>query len=185
LLHRQSQVAAWRGADGEVIAASGLRITPRDLARIGITLLGGGRWGGRQVIPAEWLSASLQRGSADCRWQTLRTPMVSMADGATLRREEMISASPNGGQRPFRLPQRDLAVVVTAGNYETLRFVATTDGSASRCAAASIASEVTRVTRCWPYSTRSRCYSCAVLEATVVGIDAARASAARPHDRPT
>lgn len=57
-----------RGADGEPIAASGLRLTPRDLARIGVVLLGGGQWNGRQVIPADWLAASF-------------APAVSMPDG--------------------------------------------------------------------------------------------------------
>jgi CubicO group peptidase (beta-lactamase class C family) len=43
----------WRqGVDGEPIAASGLRMTLRDLARIGVTILNGGQWNGRQVIPA-------------------------------------------------------------------------------------------------------------------------------------
>ncbi len=65
----QIENTEWRhGPDGEPIAASGLRLTPRDLARIGIVILGGGQWGGRQVIPAEWLAASF-------------IPAVSMPDG--------------------------------------------------------------------------------------------------------
>ena len=35
--------------DGEPIAASGLRLTPRDPVRIGTMILGGGQWNGRQV----------------------------------------------------------------------------------------------------------------------------------------
>lgn len=111
------------GSDGEAIAASGLRMVPRDLARIGVMLLGGGLWNGRQVIPAEWLKASF-------------TPAVSMPDGrhygfqwylgvvprndgaGKVRWEEAISAVGNGGQRLFILPRVDLAVAVTAGNYD-------------------------------------------------------------------
>ena len=37
---------------GEVIAASGLRMTPRELARIGLMLLKGGVWGDRRVVAA-------------------------------------------------------------------------------------------------------------------------------------
>src|SRR5262249_60563992 len=47
-----------RGQDGEPIAASGLRLTPRGLARIGVMLLGKGQWNGRQVIPADLLAPS-------------------------------------------------------------------------------------------------------------------------------
>ena len=54
--------------DGEPIAASGLRLTPRDLVRIGTMILGGGQWNGRQVIPADWLAVSF-------------TPAISMLDG--------------------------------------------------------------------------------------------------------
>jgi CubicO group peptidase (beta-lactamase class C family) len=60
-----------RGRDGDVLAASGLRITLRDLARIGLMVLDGGRWHGRQVVPAQWLAASF-------------APAVSMPDGRRL-----------------------------------------------------------------------------------------------------
>jgi CubicO group peptidase (beta-lactamase class C family) len=114
-----------RGADDEPIAASGLRLTPRDLARIGVVLLGSGQWNGRQVIPADWLAASF-------------TPAVSMPDGRQygyqwylgtvpmndgkggVRLEKIISAIGNGGQRLFLLPELDLVVAVAAGNYNAL-----------------------------------------------------------------
>jgi CubicO group peptidase (beta-lactamase class C family) len=111
------------GRDGEAIAASGLRMTPRNLARIGVMILNGGRWNGQQVVPTDWLSASFR-------------PAVSMPDGRRygyhwylgavarddgkrgVRWEETVSAIGNGGQRLFLLPQLELVVVVTAGNYD-------------------------------------------------------------------
>ena len=47
--------------DGEPVAASGLRMTPRDLARTGQLVLDAGVASGRQMVPAEWLH------SASCR----------------------------------------------------------------------------------------------------------------------
>jgi CubicO group peptidase (beta-lactamase class C family) len=111
------------GRDREVIAASGLRMTPRDLARIGVMVLDGGRSQERQLVSEKWLATSF-------------TPAVSMPDGSRYgyqwylgavprddgtggaRREETVSAMGNGGQRLFLLPQLGLAVVTTAGNYD-------------------------------------------------------------------
>jgi CubicO group peptidase (beta-lactamase class C family) len=111
-----------RGADGEEIAASGLRMAPRDLARIGAMALAGGQWHGRQVVPASWLAASFAPAVAlpDGRrygyhWYLGEVPAA--AAGGT-RWDQMILAIGNGGQRLFLLPRRDLAIAVTAGNYD-------------------------------------------------------------------
>ena len=47
-----------RRADGTIIAYSGLRLNIHDLAKIGKLLLQKGKFGGRQIVPAEWLAAS-------------------------------------------------------------------------------------------------------------------------------
>jgi CubicO group peptidase (beta-lactamase class C family) len=113
----------WRqGPHTEVSAASGLRMTPRDLLRIGLAMLANGQANGRQIIPQSWLEAC-------------RTPAVQMPDGRSygyhwylgavptdngaggVLWEPTISAMGNGGQRLFLLPRLDIAVVVTAGSY--------------------------------------------------------------------
>lgn len=58
--NRDTWVAASYGpGDGEPVAASGLRMTPRDLARIGQLVLNKGAVDGRQVLPAQWLTECL------------------------------------------------------------------------------------------------------------------------------
>jgi CubicO group peptidase (beta-lactamase class C family) len=102
--------------DGEAAAASGLRLTPRDLARIGQLVLDGGRWEGRQVVPADWLARSF-------------APAIAMGEGraygyhwylgrfGSSDKGGWVAAFGNGGQRLYLFPGLDLIVVVTAGNY--------------------------------------------------------------------
>lgn len=111
------------GSDGEAIAASGLRMTPRDLARIGVMALGGGRWNGHQVVPADWLAVSFAPAVSmpdgrryGCHWYMGAIPMDNGSGGVSW--QETVSAIGNGGQRLFLLPRLDLVVVVTAGNYD-------------------------------------------------------------------
>ena len=111
------------GSDGEVLAASGLRMMPRDLARIGVMALGDGCWDGQQIVPADWLATAFTPAVSmpDGRgygyhWYVGAVPMDDGAGG--VRWERMVSAVGNGGQRLFLLPRLDLVVTVTAGNYD-------------------------------------------------------------------
>jgi CubicO group peptidase (beta-lactamase class C family) len=44
------------GRDGEPFAASGARMSVRDLARIGVMMLRGGKLGERTIVPADWVT---------------------------------------------------------------------------------------------------------------------------------
>ena len=111
-----------RDARGEEFAASGLRMAPRDLARIGVMLLANGEWEARQVVPANWLQASFASAVSmpDGRGYGYHWYLGAnaMADGGGVRWEETISAIGNGGQRLYLLPRLGLAVAMTAGNYD-------------------------------------------------------------------
>jgi CubicO group peptidase (beta-lactamase class C family) len=107
--------------DGEPIAASGLRMTPRDLARVGQLVLDNGTADGRQVVPAEWLTEcfvprvsvnELQRYG----YQWYLGDMEFLA-GGTVRLEHWVGCAGNGGLRLYVMPELDLIIVVTAGNY--------------------------------------------------------------------
>src|SRR5215813_11243796 len=62
--------ADWaKGQDGEFRAASGLRLLPGDLLKIGQLVLAGGVWSGHQIVPGDWLKRAL-------------TPAVTIAERA-------------------------------------------------------------------------------------------------------
>ena len=110
--------------NGYAIAASGLRMTPRDLARIGVVVLHGGRHEGRQIVPEGWLQAAFEPAVSmpDGRRYGYQWYLNSFLrnDGGRIRREPAISAMGNGGQRLFILPGLDLVIAVTAGNYDAI-----------------------------------------------------------------
>jgi CubicO group peptidase (beta-lactamase class C family) len=114
--------------DGEAIAASGLRMTPRGLARIGSMMLKGGMWGDRRVVPAEWIERSTspmvdidEIRQYGYHWYLGKFAFtVSAGPGWNRSRlERFWSAIGNGGQRLFVFPGLDLLVAITAGNYDT------------------------------------------------------------------
>ena len=114
-----------RDASGEALAASGLRMTPRDLARIGVMVTGGGRWSDRTLVPAEWLAAiwkpaAMTPDGLQYGYQWYMGATARDGGAGDVLWEETISAIGNGGQRLFLLPRLDLVVAVTAGNYGAL-----------------------------------------------------------------
>jgi CubicO group peptidase (beta-lactamase class C family) len=111
------------GHDGVASAASGLRLTPRGLARIGQTVLDRGGRAEREVVPAAWLEAALHprvtiEEGLDYGYQWYLGSLPETADGGA-RRLRWVGGKGNGGQRLFVVPDLDLIVAVTAGNYNT------------------------------------------------------------------
>jgi CubicO group peptidase (beta-lactamase class C family) len=104
--------------DGYEVAASGLRLLPRDMSKIGRLVLTGGAWNGKQVVPAAWV-------------QRATTAMVRMADGRGYGYHWYTGAFSDGkhpplpwiagigwgGQRLYVVPKLDLVVGINCGNY--------------------------------------------------------------------
>jgi CubicO group peptidase (beta-lactamase class C family) len=103
-----------RMPNGYVAAASGLRLRPRDMAKLGQLFLNGGEWHGRQIVSASWLQESaLPRVSSSYGYQWWNGLSV-VGDQIV----ERIEAKGLGGQRIFIVPSSNLVVVVTAGLYD-------------------------------------------------------------------
>ncbi|GAA4451942.1 serine hydrolase domain-containing protein [Phytohabitans houttuyneae] len=102
------------GPDGVVSAASGLRLATPDLARIGQLVLAGGEWDGRQVVPANWLTAMLAP-RLPIEWGGMYCYQWYSGEMAGHR---WVGAMGNGGQRLTILPELDLVVAIAAGNYD-------------------------------------------------------------------
>jgi CubicO group peptidase (beta-lactamase class C family) len=110
----------------EEYAASGLRMTPRDLALIGQLLLNRGKWDGKEVLPFAWIERSTTpHTSADdfrrfgYQWYMQHIGFGRQIGWQPEKVEQIWYAMGNGGQRLLVLPGIDLAVAITAGNYDT------------------------------------------------------------------
>ena len=113
---------AWtKGFNGEPAPSSGLRMTPRDLARIGQLILNRGEWEGRQVVSADWLERSFKPYVAvdEFRRYGYFWYAGDLQYGHSPNRPiaHWIGAFGYGGQRLFVLPELDVVIAITAGNY--------------------------------------------------------------------
>lgn len=127
----------WRSdLRGRPVSFAGLRLRPRDLAKIGRMVLDKGKWEGTQVVPAEWIVASL-------------TPRILTGEGpgyayqwwtgavqASGHSYEWRAGFGNGGQRLFLVPALDLVVVFAAGEYNNPRIGRNLAGLLAEIAAA-------------------------------------------------
>lgn len=103
--------------DGEPRAASGCRLLPRDMLKLGQLALAGGAWQGTQIVPADWV-------------KRITTPVVhiggprnygyhwyiydTVVDG---RRQYWFGGIGWGGQKLYIFPGLDLVVAMNCGNY--------------------------------------------------------------------
>jgi CubicO group peptidase (beta-lactamase class C family) len=107
------------GNDGEPHTASGLRLSPRDMLKIGQIALAEGLWNGKEVVPAEWVKraltavVSIDRGrSYGYHWY-----MGDVTVGTPPQALHWVGGIGWGGQRLFAFPALDLVVAMNCGNY--------------------------------------------------------------------
>lgn len=112
----------WKNYEnGRVSAAAGLRLRPRDAAKIGQLILNRGAWSGRQIVSAPWIDQSVRpRFQAIGYFGGLFYYGRLWWMGRTLSGDKdvkWIAAMGLGGQRIFIVPALDLVVMTTAGLY--------------------------------------------------------------------
>jgi CubicO group peptidase (beta-lactamase class C family) len=108
----------WTRVKGDADAGGGLRLRPRDMAKIGQLVLAGGRWNDRQIVSKAWI-------------ETSTAPKLKATDNQSygylwwLGRSRFnkgevhwVGALGRGGQAIRIVPELDLVVVVTAGYYQ-------------------------------------------------------------------
>jgi CubicO group peptidase (beta-lactamase class C family) len=108
----------WSRMGRDSDAGGGLRMRPRDMAKIGQLVLAGGRWDGRQIVSKGWIeasTASLIKATDDQDYGYLWWSGHARAHRRTVR---WIGALGRGGQSIRIVPELDLVVAVTAGYYQ-------------------------------------------------------------------
>lgn len=101
-------------------AASGLRLTSRDLLKFGLLYLNKGKWNNKQILTENWVNETLKT-------QILRDNesgtngysylFWTQTDTVNKKDFQILTARGNGGQRIFINKESNLIVVITAGNY--------------------------------------------------------------------
>ncbi len=109
---------AWDFINPDMIHASGnLQLRPRDMAKIGQLCLNGGVWEGRRIVSEAWIAESTQKhvthsatSGYGYQWwlETYRVGSTSV---------DTFAALGWGGQRIIVLPDWEMVVVFTGGNY--------------------------------------------------------------------
>jgi CubicO group peptidase (beta-lactamase class C family) len=106
--------------DGNIITAWGLKLRPRDMAKIGYMMLKNGKWKGKQIVSSTWVEESTKAhvkkdillGSGyGYQWWRGRTLINN-------KRIETFYAAGKGGQYIFVCPALDLVTVFTSKPYD-------------------------------------------------------------------
>ncbi|HEX3235961.1 MAG TPA: serine hydrolase domain-containing protein [Gemmatimonadales bacterium] len=102
---------------GEAYSGGGVQMRPRDFLKFGQLFLDHGLWRGQRIVPDQWVRQSTTR-------QVRASPDNDDGFGWHLfhlqvgtRQYREYEANGNGGQLLIVVPELDLAVVFTAGNY--------------------------------------------------------------------
>ena len=89
-------------------AGWGLALTPSDMAKIGQLYLDGGRWGGRQILPVEWIKDSVREQS---RWGQLSYGYLWWLINSV---EHSYAAMGDGGNEIYVNEKKKMVIVIAS-----------------------------------------------------------------------
>jgi CubicO group peptidase (beta-lactamase class C family) len=108
----------WSRFKGDSDAGGGLRLRPRDMAKIGQLVLASGRWNDRQIVSKAWIDASTTMKLKATDGQSYGYLWWLRSIRLNGRVVQSIAAQGRGGQTIRIVPELDLVVAVTAGYYQ-------------------------------------------------------------------
>jgi CubicO group peptidase (beta-lactamase class C family) len=103
---------------GDVYGGGGLYLLPRDALKLGQVYLSGGKWNGHRIVSQKWVDLSTHRYSefSPDHGYGLTWHLFQIKVGERLYSE--FEAEGNGGQVISVIPELDLTVLFTTGNYD-------------------------------------------------------------------
>jgi CubicO group peptidase (beta-lactamase class C family) len=114
----------YRNAERHPHTGGGLGLRSRDMARFGLLYLRDGQWGEQQVLPKEWVRASLSR-QVEFDPRSGRRSVgygywwwVFPPDPGGAGQQDIYAAVGWRGQYIFIVPEHEMVVVVTAGCHD-------------------------------------------------------------------
>jgi CubicO group peptidase (beta-lactamase class C family) len=112
--------------EGEFETAGGLHIRPRDMMKFGVTYLNGGVWNGKQIVTSDWVKKSSEIYNNN---SGIKLPIEDSGRngygytwwisevGKGGKKTHMFRTNGWGGQVIMVLPEKEMVVVFTGGNY--------------------------------------------------------------------
>jgi CubicO group peptidase (beta-lactamase class C family) len=103
---------------GDMYGGGGLYLLPRDALKLGQLYLSGGTWNGRRIVSQKWVEESVHEYSEfspghgyGLTWHLFKIPVGGKSYSE-------FEAEGNGGQVVSVIPELDLTVLFTTGNYD-------------------------------------------------------------------
>lgn len=112
---------------GLTMTGGGTQFRSRDLLKLGLLYLDGGRWRGRQVVPEAWVATSTAAHAQATDTDTYGYLWWRRDFEAGGKKYPTVYMSGNGGNKVVVVPEAKLVAVITTTNYNTRGMHQSTD----------------------------------------------------------
>ena len=107
-----------RSSDGTINTQGGLCLRPRDMAKIGLLFLDGGKWKGKQIVSEHWVNESIEGRLPAMYGLNYGYQWWSGKTRVDHQEIESYFAWGRGGQYIFVIPECELVAVLTSRPYD-------------------------------------------------------------------